>query len=470
MNKNVSAAHYLEPLRANLLIRHQLLKLFTDAGLEDFQAQILLAIALHGGQIKPQTLANDLGCSPPRLKLPDALPSLVQLNLIATSHNKPQTVILSLKIDDLINRLAMRSLNQRYLLQPTRAIELLKKLDNLAIESKKIAQKNEIDLPNFLFDYFGSISLLIKKIPSLFFFIDIALSSLRLERNQSVILALLYKYCGKTVKRDFYLNIVKKIDLDILKPDIEQIKIDLRTLYYNKNEVDQIGDIIYNFYQQIGVKLQYSTEQYFNLILENMKQFCHSTSMETHGKKGKTVNLVITRRLSEIAEMLNQPYNVFQEKYKNEITHLKMAYSNVKLIDRDIFLSSIADPSSTKKRLRKDLEYAKKVNVSLLHDFFVPDIFYEIFDSNNSDFELQIIVAEEQKEKIIEFLKKHQQKVPDKRGLLPDDSLTLVPSIDIPQDILDDNTIILYYKIGSSLITIHREISKRYPILKLISV
>jgi hypothetical protein len=76
-----------------------------------------------------------------------------------------------------------------------------------------------------------------------------------------------------------------------------------------------------------------------------------------------------------------------------------MAYSNVKLIDREIFLSSIADPSSTKKRLRKDLEYAKKVNISLLHDFFISELFYEISDSNNLDFELQLIIAEKNKKK-----------------------------------------------------------------------
>jgi hypothetical protein len=40
----------------------------------------------------------------------------------------------------------------------------------------------------------------------------------------------------------------------------------------------------------------------------------------------------------------------------------------------------------------------------------------------------------------------------------------VISSIDIPQDILDDNTVILYYDIGSSMITIHEEISKKNPI------
>jgi hypothetical protein len=40
----------------------------------------------------------------------------------------------------------------------------------------------------------------------------------------------------------------------------------------------------------------------------------------------------------------------------------------------------------------------------------------------------------------------------------------VIPSVDIPQDILGDNTVILYYNIGSSMITIHEEISKRNPI------
>jgi hypothetical protein len=461
----MSASNYLEPLRTDTLIRHQLLKLFTDAGLEDFQAQILLSVVLHGGQIKPQTLANDLGCSAPRLKLPDALPSLIHLNLISTSHNKPQTVILSLKMDEFVDRLAMRSLNQMHLFKPIKAIELLNKIDNLAFKSENIAQKKEKTHPPLkLIDYFDAISFLISKIPTLFYLIDISVSSLRLERNQAVILASLFENRGKTVKRDFYLNIVKKVDIDQLKPKIEALEKDLLTLGYKNDESVQIIDTIQQFYQQKSIRLQYSTEQYFNLILENMSQFCHSTSMETHGKKGKAVNLVITKSLSEIAEILYQPFQLFQQTYKNEIINLKMAYSNVKLIDREIFLSSIADPSSTKKRLRKDLEYAKKVNISLLHDFFISELFYEISDSNNLDFELQLIIAEEQKDKILEQIKKHIQKVSGKRGLLPNDLLTVISSIDIPQDILDDNTVILYYDIGSSMITIHEEISKKNPI------
>ena len=82
---------YLEPLPPDSFIRHRLLKIFIDSGLEDFQAQILLSIILHGGQIKPVTLAKDIGCNPVRLELVDGFPSLIALNLISFSHSRPKT-------------------------------------------------------------------------------------------------------------------------------------------------------------------------------------------------------------------------------------------------------------------------------------------------------------------------------------------------------------------------------------------
>ena len=117
-NASYNQVRFLEPIPLNSFIRHKILKMFIDIGLEDFPSQILISIILHGGQIKPTTLAADLDCKPSRLELPDGFPRLIDLNLIAKSHNRPKTVILTLKIEDLLNRLETRTLIPKACLSP----------------------------------------------------------------------------------------------------------------------------------------------------------------------------------------------------------------------------------------------------------------------------------------------------------------------------------------------------------------
>ena len=129
IKKIKSSVKFLEPLPIDSFIRHKLLNLFIKNGMDDFQSQILLSIIIHGGQIKPKTLAEDLDCNPARLELPDGFPGLIHLNLITMSHTRPKTAILAIGIDELLTRLANRSLLSNKLLQPKDALDILLKLD-----------------------------------------------------------------------------------------------------------------------------------------------------------------------------------------------------------------------------------------------------------------------------------------------------------------------------------------------------
>ena len=171
--KDQNQVGFLEPIPVDSFIRHQILKMFIDVGLEDFPAQILISIILHGGQIKPATLAKDLHCNPSRLELPDGFPRLIDLNLIAMSHNRPKTVILAIGIEELLEQLSNRDLVPNYFLNPKEAHTLLHRLDKyhrkINENSVKSNRTNEDRADNYatLLHYFTNLQGLIKSLPSL---------------------------------------------------------------------------------------------------------------------------------------------------------------------------------------------------------------------------------------------------------------------------------------------------------------
>jgi len=463
----VGEADYIELIAPDSLLRYQMHKLFIDSGLEDFEAQILLSIVLHGGQMKPSTLADDLGCNSTRLELPDGLPSLIKSDLIVTSHHRPKTLILAIGINDLLERLSNRSLKPTRLLTPEKARELLQRIEKfyLRLTGKDNSTMGDIkDNPLLLKDYYDELALIIEKLPSLFFLLDAAFSSLKLERNKSIILSQLMVSGGKTDKREFYKDKIKDFDLDSLYLDKQRINDDLERLGYQDSQVNNILEALDWFYRQKVSKLQLSSESYFNLILSSLSDFCHLSSMGKKGKKQKEIKLALIHSISQIAEKLYLELKNYSIKQEETLFNLKMAYNNVKLIDTEIFLSSIADPSSTKRRINKDIQYAVKVLISCSHIYFLDDIFQEVFDSGNKEFSLHVIAPEEQKDFFIDSISRFITKVHDRRGILPYDMVTFIPSENIPQDVLVDNTILLFYKVGASKIIIHEEITKVSPV------
>ena len=460
-------ADYIELIAPDSLLRYQMHKMFVDSGLEDFEAQILLSIVLHGGQMKPSTLADDISCNSTRLELPDGLPSLRKSDLIVTSHHRPKTLILAIGIDDLVERLSIRSLKPTRLLKPEKAHELLQSIDNfhLRITGKDNSTIGDIkDNPLLLKDYYDELALTIEKLPSVFLLLDIAFSSLKLERNKSIILSQLIVYGGKTDKREFYKDKIKDFDLDSLYIDKQRTSDDLERLGYQDNQVNNILEALDWFYERKVSKLQLSSESYFNLILSSLNDFCHLSSMGRKRKKQKEVKLALIHSISQIAEKLYQELKDYSIMHEETLFNLKMAYNNVKLIDTEIFLSSIADPSSTKRRINRDIQYAVKVLISCSHTYFLDDIFQEVFDSENKEFSLHILAAEEQKDFVYDSISRFSTRVHNRRGILPHDMVTFIPSESIPQDVLIDNTILLFYKVGASKIIIHEEISKENPV------
>jgi hypothetical protein len=458
---------YIELIESDSLLRYQMHKLFIDSGLEDFEAQILLSIVLHGGQMKPSTLADDLGCNSPRLELPDGLPSLIKLGLIVTSHHRPKTLILAMGIDNLLERLSTRSLKPNGFLTPEEARELLQRIEKCYLREtgkRNTMMGNMKDNPLLLKDYYNELALTIKKLPSIFFLLDVAFFSLKLERNKSIILSQLVVSGGKTDKREFYKEKIKDFDLDLLYIDKKRINDDLRRLGYQDSQINIIQEKLGLFYRRKMSKLQLSTEPYFNLILSSLSDFCHLTSMGKKSKKQKEIKLALIHSISQIAEKLYQELESYPIKHKEALFNLKMAYNNVKLIDTEIFLSSIADPSSTKRRINKDIQYAVKVLISCSHAYFLDDIFQGIFDSENKEFLLHILASEEQRDFFYDSINRFSTRVHNRRGILPRDMVTFIPLEKIPQDVLIDNTVLLFYKVGASKIVIHEEITKENPV------
>jgi hypothetical protein len=462
VKKGLDAVKYLEPIPNNSFIRHQILKLFIDNGLDDFQAQILLSIVLHGGQIKPVTLAKDIHCNPSRLELHDGFPSLIDLNLIAMSHTRPKTVMLALKIDELIERLSQRTLVYDQYLEPEKAQDVLIKLDQYAYSVNSEISNNTDEFTK-LFDYFDKLKVLTNQIPSLFSLIYYSLVSLWMNEAEALVLSRLITCGGKISKRQFFLEYIKNISIDSLHTTSKISEDDLRKLGYTDSQSIELTRKGNSFFVQTKIYSKLSSEHQFNTIINNLKNYCQSTSMGEKKGTRKFKYFTLIKNLSQIAGSLYQSIMSSKTEFQLELKTLSKAYSNVKLVDEDIFLSSIADPSSTRKRLETDLKYAEEIYLALNHSFFVEDIFLKVFDSDNLHSKLIILAAEEQKEPILKLLATHKSGIQGKRGILAGDKITFLPSDEIPQDVLIGNTLILLYKTGSSMINIHEEISKQNP-------
>ncbi len=456
------SAKFLEPIPIDSFIRHKLLRLFIKSGMDDFQSQILLSIVLHGGQIKPKTLAKDIDCNPSRLELPDGFPSLLNLELITMSHTRPKTAILAIGIDELLERLVTKTLISNNFIKPKDAIDILLKLDKYEVIGESNSS-DKFDDFSYVLNYFNQIQRLSTKLPSLLSLLFFTLSSLWMNSSEAIVLAKLITLGGKISKKEFFETHMQNITLENLQENSRQIKETLEVLGY---PIDQMEDLILkfnNFYSNNVITFKFSSEQQLNMILNYLQEFCQSTSMGEKAGKRKFRNLTLIRSISQIADSLNQSIINFQMESKLEIQILKLAYSNVKLIDGDIFLSTISDPSSTRKRIETDIKYVTTINLLILHTYFVEDLFLKIFDSDNINFKLNIIASLEEKESFINLLQKHELGIQNKRGILEGDTITFVPSDEIPQDVLIGNTVILLYKISSSIIIIHEEITKENP-------
>jgi hypothetical protein len=461
VRKEPDRSKFLEPLPVDSFIRHQILKLFINAGLDDFQSQILLSIVLHGGQIKPITLAKDIHCNPARLELPDGFPSLLGLNLIVMSHTRPKTVILAIGIDELIERLSTRTLVTNNHLSPKEARELIFKLDQFRLSLSKSSDKPD-DFTNSL-DYFTKLQELAGKIPSLHSLLNFSLLSLWMPQTDTFVLTKLIGCGGIISKRQFFLDQIKNNDLNSLTNSTSVLESDLRKIGYNDKQAQRIANRIDSYLKQAEVHFKISNEQQFNITLNALQNYCQSTSMGKKEGTRKFKNLTLIKTLSQVAEIRYQTIVDFKKAMELELQTLKLAYSNVKLINGDIFLSSIADPSSTRKRLETDLKYAKDIYLVLNHSFFIEDLFLKIFGSENLNSKLNLIIAEEQKELVLGMLSSYKSGLEGKRGILVDDTITFTPSDNIPQDVLIGNILILFYQAGSSMIIIHEEITKRNP-------
>ena len=457
-------SHYLEPIPLESFIRHKILNLFLEAGLEDFQAQILLSIVLHGGQIKPITLAKDIHCNPSRLELPDGFPSLVDLNLISMSHTRPKTAILAISIDELLDRLTRRKIKHNDLLDLESARRLLDKLDQFCVsDTSQFLKKAQPDDFSCLLNYFINLEQLHQKIPSLSPLLYYSLSSLGMRVKYALIITKLIIIGGKHEKRNFYHEQLKENVQEVFKNKSITLEDDLQKLGYSSIDRKKINEIFNKFVKKNQEVYKFSNEHQFNMALTGLKEFCQLTSMSIKERSRKTKYITLVKTLKQIGNSLFQDAINYRQSHESELRMLKLAYSNVKLVDRDIFLSTIADSSSTRKRLETDIKYATKIYLVLIHPYFVDDIFQKIFDSENISCELHLIAAEEQKDLFIKMLTIYKTTIQGKRGISSFDKITLIPADEIPQDILVGNTIILFYDVGSSMIIIHEEITENNP-------
>ena len=98
-----------------------------------------------------------------------------------------------------------------------------------------------------------------------------------------------------------------------------------------------------------------SSEQQFNSSLSYLDKMINITSMGEKKGKRKYRQLTLVKRVSQISESYLSKMKIEHKEYDEELKILKLAYSNVRLVDGDIFLSTIADPSSTRKRIETDV-------------------------------------------------------------------------------------------------------------------
>lgn len=465
-NKGIRAAEeenpanaYLEPIPANSFLRVRLLRLFTQAGLPDLEAQILLSIILHGGKMKTTSLARDLDITIQRLL--SGLPTLEALGLTSISHHRPKAVILTIPLSEMIQRLALHELGSQNWGTPQEAYDLLNRIH------KKCISFEENNHLKSLINYFQSLLILKNRVKSIFYLANFAFSSLFLQSNESFILASLIKEGGYVAKRNFFNEIIKPSKREDIQIDLPMIKKDLDYLGYSYEEQTKITPQIKAFFEEGRNRVTISGEKDFNMILNTLSPFCqtifsgstkkHESGKERHPKA--TVALVLVKSLDEIADSLYKPVKDFYSVHNADLKHLKYAMTYVKFIDPEIFQSTLNSYDSFIKRLDRELEYVKNVKMNVFQDRYLKFILSRIFDSKNKKFQLELIVNEEIKDKFINIVQKEAQSRYMTRGILRYDSVIFLPVFEI----LDGNIIIMTYKAENSSLTYFEEISRNHP-------
>ncbi|MHA2247038.1 MAG: hypothetical protein ACXADY_18990 [Candidatus Hodarchaeales archaeon] len=460
VDEDSPANAYLEPIPANSFLRIRLLRLFTQAGLPDLEAQILLSIILHGGKMKTTALARDLDITIHRLL--SGLPTLEALGLTLISHHRPKTIMLTIPLSDIIQRLALQNIGSQIRGTPQDAHDLLNR-----IHKKCVINLEENNRLNTLINYFQNLMILKKRIKSLFHLTDFAFSSLFLHSNESFILASLIKEGGYVAKRNFFKEKIKPFKREEIQTDLSVMKKDLNYLGYSDVEQTKIASQIKLFYEEGRDRIAISGEKDFNIILNGLSPFCqtifsgstkeHESGNERHPKA--TVALVLVTSLDEIANSLHKPVKEFYSVHKEDIQHLEYAMKYVKFIDPEIFQSTLNSYDSFIKRLDRELNYVKYVRINIFHERYLEFILSRIIDSENKKFRLEFIVNEELKDKFINLINKELQTEYMTRGILPDDSVVFLPVFNI----LDGNIIIMTYKVENSSLTYFEEISRNRP-------
>jgi hypothetical protein len=460
IENGIPANAYLEPIPTNSFLRIRLLRLFTQAGLPDLEAQILLSIILHGGKMKTTSLARDLNITIHRLL--SGLPTLETLGLTLISHHRPKTIMLTIPLSDIIQKLAHQKLGFHIRGTPQDAYEILNR-----IHKKCVIILKENDDFNTLINYFQNLSALRNHMNSLFQLTDFAFSSLFLQSNESFILASLINEGGYVAKRQFFKEKIKPFKIEDIKINPSMIKKDLNYLGYSNVEQTKIVSQVKLFFEEGRGRTSISGEKDFNMILNGLSQFCQtifsgSTREHESGEEGRpkaTVSLALVKSLDEIADSLYNPVNEFYSIHKEDIQHLEYAMKYVKFIDPEIFQSTLNSYDSFIKRLDRELKYVKHVRINMFHDKYLELILSRFVDSENKRFSLEFIVNEELKDKFINLIEKELQSEFTARGILPDDSVVFLPVFEI----LDGNVIIMTYDAENSSITYFEEISKNRP-------
>ncbi|MFX0050756.1 MAG: hypothetical protein ACFE8U_05620 [Candidatus Hermodarchaeota archaeon] len=451
---------YLEPIPTNSFLRVRLLRLFTQAGLPDLEAQILLSIILHGGKMKTTSLARDLDIT--RHRLLSGLPTLESFGLTLISHHRPKTIMLAIPLSDIIQRLALRKLGFQHRGNPQDAQDILHRIHMKSV--KLSPEKNHI---RTLINYFQNLRDLRTHIKSIFHLTDFAFSSLFLQSNESLILALLIEQGGYVTKRRFYKEKIKPFKEKEIQMDLSMIIKDLNYLGYSKEEQEKIAAQIKSFYKQGRDRVTISGEKDFNMILNGLRPFCQtvfSGSTREHEYKKEnlpkaTISLVLVKSLDEISDYLYKPIKEYYSIHKEDIQHLNYANKYVKFIDPEIFQSTLNSYDSFIKRLDRELSYVKYVRMSIFNDKYLEFILPRIFDSENEKFRLEFIVNEEMQAQFINLIKNELRSESSARGILPDDSLAFIPVFEMP----DGNIIIMTYEAESSSLTYFEEISNNRP-------
>lgn len=455
------ASLYLEPIPAKSFIRQRLVKLFIQAGLASLEAQVLLSLILHGGKMKTLSLVNDLNITLPRLL--SALPTLEELGLTIVSHHRPKSIILAIPLAEVIQRLASQTLGSHSSCSPEEARLLLTRLDQLCIGDQE-SENNPLALLN----YFNDIQILPEKVTNLFFLLDFALSSLFLSRNASFVLAMLIANGGCVLKRDFFKEIIKPFSFDQVHIDTKTLKSDLQTLNYSTSDQKQLSKRFQSFYGKNSEKITLSGEQDFNILLEELKNFCqlvfsgyigkHRTQKK--GKSRSTVLLVLVQTLTEIADTLFHSIGDFYSVYRTDIQHLQLAMKYVKFIDPDIFQITLNHYDSFIKKLERELFYAEQVRISYMNNNYLNFTLERIIDCKNTNFSLDIIINEQIKDNFVDEVQRLLITSVEARGINSEDNVTFVS----PFEMLDGNILILTYKAETSSFTYFLEISPSRPV------